>query len=117
MATTPLIAPLELRERARSININSSPLNEDTFAFPPAVATGFFQVGREFEPAKVSHRFNAAEREKMSHYESLDYYAEETALYKEKVATDPPPSMVTKWVMFIAIGSVTGFVSWILFLV
>eukprot|EP01060_Flectonema_neradi_P013416 TRINITY_DN2017_c0_g1_i1.p1 TRINITY_DN2017_c0_g1~~TRINITY_DN2017_c0_g1_i1.p1 ORF type:complete len:551 (+),score=45.31 TRINITY_DN2017_c0_g1_i1:245-1897(+) len=82
----------------------------------PREEFGFFHPGRDFESSNVSHKFTQDELEKMKTFEGLDYYKEENTVYKRHIATDKEPaSYISKWLMFLVIGTTVGVLAFLLF--
>ena len=76
---------------------------------------GWFQVGRDFESSKVSHKFTNEELKKMAKYEGLDYYREENVVYHKHKEERSEDSTAPKWAMFFMVGVIVGLLAFVLF--
>ncbi|EFJ51659.1 hypothetical protein VOLCADRAFT_56749, partial [Volvox carteri f. nagariensis] len=72
--------------------------------------------GNDVESARVNHNFTPEERAKLSHVESIDYLAPNSATYRKWLARQATPHRRNwdRWVMMGSIGVATGLVAHLL---
>jgi chloride channel 7 len=75
----------------------------------------FLRTRFNFEKSKKPHIFTAEERKRMDNYESIDYEEPHSLLYKEHLKEKRREQRWAKWVLFVAVGLVTGLWSVLLF--
>jgi chloride channel 7 len=77
--------------------------------------TSFFQIGRDFEPAFVNHKYTKAEQVKLAEQQSIDYLPANSRVYKLYREHSPESTNESeRWLMMGMIGACVGFTGFML---
>lgn len=68
------------------------------------------------QSARVNHRFTFEEKRKLNNFESIDYLAPNSVVYRKWLARQPHRRSWDRWLMMGSIGSATGLVAYFLHL-
>ena len=75
----------------------------------------FLRTRFNFEKSKKPHHFSPDERKRMDNYESIDYEEPHSLLYKDHLKEKRKEKRWAKWIVYVAVGLVTGLWSVLLF--
>ncbi|WIA10530.1 hypothetical protein OEZ86_000660 [Tetradesmus obliquus] len=104
--------------------------DEETLLFPGGVhsqqheersffglLTDIWRPGADAESSRVNHSFSTEEKRKLNLYESIDYFAPNSAVYRRWLARQPHRRAWDRWLMMGSIGVTTGLVAYSLYVV
>eukprot|EP00878_Enallax_costatus_P009157 GHUV01009572.1.p1 GENE.GHUV01009572.1~~GHUV01009572.1.p1 ORF type:complete len:712 (+),score=175.93 GHUV01009572.1:218-2353(+) len=109
-----------------------NPCEEETLLFPgshvPSAAshedrsifrmlTDIWKPGSDAESSRVNHTFSPEEKRKLDVFESIDYFAPNSAVYRKWLARQPHRRFWDRWAMMGFIGISTGLVAYSLYAV
>lgn len=104
----------ELLHPANGAGTSSSHVGEDgSWA---RLLKDIWKPGTDAESARVNHAFTAEEKRKLNAYESIEYFAPNSSVYRKWLARQPHGRAWDRWLMMGSIGMTTGLVGYCLYL-
>lgn len=97
-----------------------APLREAPWSAPSSIQRasgifrGLFSRNGATEAAHVNHRYSREERQRLRQFESIDYLAPSSRVYRRWLAAQPWGRDWDKWLMMILIGVAVGLVAFFL---
>ena len=80
----------------------------------PPPLSGLFARGNDLESAHTSHTYTPAEKRKLQGYESIDYFAPSSRVYRRWLSVQPWSRYWDRWLVMAAIGIAVGAVGFTL---